>query len=562
MALVFTFIIVSVSIDQAQPYLVKDAIDRYIGVAHPDIGAILRMALGYLGLVLFAFALTYFQDVLLQRTGQSIVREIRVELFRHIESLSLKYFDQNSSGRIITNVVSDTEALNNFFTDFLTNTLRGGFSLVLIVFFMVRLDRNVAFYCFLMVPVIVLVSFFIRGWIRKVNQEMRTRLSTAISFLAENLSGMAIVQIFNQELKQQREFDGRNKALLESTIRENRLNLSFFLVTELLGDMGVAGLVWFGGGAVIHGRISFGVLYAFINYMRRFFQPINQITQQLNVLQSMIVSSERIARTLQEKPEIRESPGARSLPVVGRIEFDRVTFAYRPGQDVLHDIRLDIKPGESVGFVGASGAGKTSLMNLLARFYDVTGGSVRVDGRDIREYPLETLRRAVGIVQQDVTLFSGSVLDNIRFFRDEIPENRVVEACRLVGADPFIRRLPEGYGTVLSERGSTLSFGERQLLSFARVMVFDPKILILDEATASLDSASEAVLQEAIGKVSLGRTLLVIAHRLSTVQQMDYIVVLDHGRIVESGNHSELLGQDGFYRRLHQSSVLTETLAV
>jgi ATP-binding cassette subfamily B protein len=560
--LVFAFIIITVSIDQAQPYLIRDVIDNHIDVVSPDFSGILWISLGYLALVLFSFGLSYYQDVLLQFTGQSIVREIRMDLFNHIQNLSLKYFDQNSSGRIITNVVSDTEALNNFFTDFLTNTLRGFFSLILIVFFMLRLNRTVACYCFIMIPVIVGVSYIIRGGIRKVNQEMRSRLSIAISFLAENLSGMAIVQIFNQETKQQREFDDRNKALLKVTILENRLNLFFFLVTEFLSDLGVAALVWFGGGAVISGAISFGVLFAFINYMRRFFQPINNITQQLNVLQSTIVSSERILRTFQEKPDIKDLANPTARLGEGRVEFKQVSFAYRPGQFVLHNINLEIKPGERVGFVGASGAGKTSLINLLARFYDVNEGCLEIDGQDIKEFSLNVLRRNVGIVQQDVTLFSGSVLDNIRFFRKEIPDIHVIEACRLVGADSFIRRLPQGYNTVMSERGSTLSAGERQLLSFARVMVFDPKILILDEATASLDSVSEAVLQEAISKVSLGRTLLVIAHRLSTVQQMDYIVVLDHGRIVESGNHVELLSQKGFYQRLHQSGVLLEGVAV
>jgi ATP-binding cassette subfamily B protein len=282
------------------------------------------------------------------------------------------------------------------------------------------------------------------------------------------------------------------------------------------------------------------------------------MTQQLNILQSASVAVERIAQTLRERPDIRELPGASAPPLQGRLRFEGVSLAYRPGHPVLHEVDLVIAPGKKVGFVGASGAGKSSLMNLAARFYDATAGIVSIDGRDVREWPLAKLRKTVGIVQQDVTLFSGTVTDNIRFFRPEIPEERVMEACRLVGAEQFILRLPQGYETPLSERGSSLSAGERQLLSFARVLVFDPQILILDEATASLDSETEAVLQNALQCVSQGRTLLVIAHRLSTVQEMDDIIVLDQGRIVESGNHGELLAHQGFYWSLHQSGILLD----
>lgn len=556
--LVFCLVITVVTIDLAQPYLVKEAIDRYIAVKNPNTAAIAWMAAVYLVLVLLSFGLTYYQDILLQHTGQSIVRAIRGDLFKHIQRLSLKFFDQNASGRIITNIVNDTEALNNFFIQFLTNTLRGVISLFLIMFFMLHLNVSIALYCFILVPVIIIASFFFQKMLHKVNGQIRNRLSAAIVFLAENLNGMAIVQIFHQEVKQQKEFDSKNKDLLKATLKENRIMLLFFNVTELLGDLGVAILIWFGGQAVIRGAISFGVLYAFIGYIRRFFLPVNIITQQLNILQSTIVALERIARTLQEQPDIVDIPQALAPVVLGKINFEHVSFAYKQEQFVLNDICLEIQPGERVGFVGASGAGKTSLMNLLGRFYDVTKGAVVIDGKDIRQWPQEGLRQAVGIVQQDITLFSGTVLDNIRFFRQEISQERVLAASRLVGAEAFILRLPQGYNTVLSERGSMLSAGERQLLSFARVMVFDPKILILDEATASLDSESEAVLQEAIHQVSAGRTLLVIAHRLSTVEQMNYIVVLDHGKIVESGTHIELLQRQGYYWRLHQSGLLLE----
>jgi len=561
LGIVFLLVVVASFIDQAQPYLIRDAIDKHILTARPDLGVVAWMSLGYLALVLLSFVLTYYLELLLQRTGQSIVREIRADLLRHIQGLSLRYFDTNSSGRIITNVVSDTEALNNFFTDFLSNTLRGCISLTLIIFFMLRMDVRFTCYSLLMVPVIGTVSYFIRFFLRKVNQEMRHRLSAAIAFLAETLSGMAVIQVFDREKKQQEDFDVCNRALLESTIKETHLNFAYFLVAETLGDLGVAALIWFGGGAVIRGSVTFGVLFAFITYIRRFFQPINQITQQLNVLQSAVIASDRITATLRETPDICEEGAGQPFVASGRIVFEGVHFAYRPGQPVLHGIDLVIEPGQRVGFVGPSGAGKTSLINLLARFYDVTDGVIRLDGRDVRSIPLKVLRETIGIVQQDVTLFSGSLIDNIRFFRTEIPEARVVEACTLVGADEFIRRLPQGYQTPLSERGSTLSFGERQLLSFARAMTFNPKILILDEATASLDSVSEAILQRAIGRVANGRTLLVIAHRLSTVRQMDFIVVLDHGRIAERGPHEKLLAQGGIYHRLHRASALPVALA-
>jgi ATP-binding cassette subfamily B protein len=559
LALSFLLVVVIVLIETAQPYLVKEAIDRYITVPHPDGMAVLLMAGGYLAMVLLAFALTWWQEIILQQTGLSTVRAVRTDLFTHLQSLSLRYFDQNSAGRIITNVVNDTEALTGFFSQFLSITLRGVLSLAMIMVFMLRLNVTVALYCFILIPVVALVSVYFRIRLRVIYNDIRNRLSSAISFLAENLSGMAVIQIFHQEAKQQRKFDERNAALREATIKENRTTLLLNSTTELLGDFCVAALVWFGGRSVISGTITFGVLYAFIGYTRRFFQPINMITQQLNVLQTTIIATERIAATMQVEPEITEQPGATAPEIIrGLVRFEGVSLSYLPGHPVLDNIGLTILPGSKTGFVGASGAGKSSLLNLVARFYDVSDGAVLIDGKDVREWPLEALRSTVGIVQQDVTLFSGSIIDNVRFFQEDIHAERVCEACRLVGADAFIQRLPNGYDTLLSERGSTLSSGERQLLSFARVLVFDPRILILDEATASLDSRTEAVVQQAIHRVSEGRTLLVIAHRLSTVRDMDTIVVLDKGRIVESGDHSVLMQQEGHYLDLHRSGTMLE----
>lgn len=559
--LVSLLIIAVVCVDLIQPWLVKIAIDRYLAVPVPDEDAVLLIAGGYLGVVLLSFLLAYFQEILLQDAGQSIVREIRIDLFRHIQTLALRYFDQNSAGRIITNVVSDTEALNNLFTQFLSQTLRGLLSLVLIMGCMIRLDLKVALYCFLLIPLIAAIAVFFQQRMRAINAEVRSRLGSAIGFLAENLRGMAIIQIFHQEAKQQRRFDDQNRLLVQATIKENCYFLLFFNVTELLGDLGIAALLWFGGQSVLAGSISFGVLYAFVSYIRRFFQPINTLSQQMNTLQASLVATERIAATLREEPDIREADDAVSPAITGEVVFEQAFLAYRPDLTVLNGISLSIRPGERVGFVGATGAGKTSLMNLVTRFYDTTGGRVLIDGIDVRRWSLDSLRSGIGIVQQDVTLFSGSVTDNIRFFREDIPEERVRQACRLVGAEPFIFRLSAGYDTQLSERAATLSAGERQLLSFARVLVFDPRILILDEATASLDSRTEEILQQAIHRVAAGRTLLVIAHRLATIQEMDRIVVLEQGTIVETGRHDELLARQGQYWQLHQAGLLLDEAA-
>jgi ATP-binding cassette, subfamily B, multidrug efflux pump len=554
----FIFVIAVVSVDLVQPWLVKEIIDRFTGTRGSDQREIFLISGGYLLLVLLSFFFTYRQETLLQNTGLSIVRSLRTDLFRHIQQLSLKYFETNNPGRIITNVANDTETLNTFFTQFLTNMLRGGISLVLIMVFMVKLDAVIAMYCFMLLPAVVFSAAFFQKRLQEASTEARHRLGILIGNLSENLGGMRIIQIFHQEARQQRRLDEHNRVYFAASVEENRRFLVFFNVTEMMADLTVAGLVWFGGSSVVHGKVSFGVLYAFVGYIRRFFQPIGMMLLQMNVLQSALVASQRIGKTLSEVPDIVDSDSASAPLPVGRITFENVSFGYRPGQAVLHDITLAIRPGERVGFVGATGAGKSSIMNLVTRFYDASSGRVMIDGRNIRQWPLAELRKTVGIVQQEVTLFSGTVIDNIRFFRKEISEERVRDACRKAGAEALIIRLPDGYHTMLSERAGTLSAGERQLLSFARVLLFNPRILILDEATSNLDSKTEEILQEAIHRVSAGRTLLVIAHRLSTVQEMDVICVLDRGRIVEKGSHDELLLKDGYYNKLYKTGRMAD----
>jgi ATP-binding cassette subfamily B protein len=558
-AAVFVFSLLSVSADLLQPYLVKIAIDEGL-LTHPS-GWRMLMAIGitYLLLAAFGMLFSYLQANLLQRAGQSIVAKLRKDLFRHVTRQSMSFFDRHPIGSLVTNVSSDTETISHFFTQVLQSAVRDGMLLVLIIVFMFTLDAELAAWCMILLPTIALIAYTFRSWLRSVYHRARSQLSRLIAFVAENLAGMGLVQAFHQEKEQERQFTEQNRQYLRANLREVRATVLFNRSFEVLGNVSVALLVWIGGYAVMERTLEFGVLYAFISYIRQFFQPINQITQQWNTLQSSLVSMERLWRIFSARPEVAEPDPSSAVPlrpeqVKGEVAFRNVSFAYDPDQPVLNRINLRVRPGEFVGIVGTTGAGKSTLVNLLARFYDVSEGCVEIDGTDVRRIPAAQLQRIVGLVQQEPFLFSGSIVDNVRLFDESIDRRDVIQACRSVGADRLIERLPDGYDTRLSERGSGLSAGERQLLSFARILVFRPRILILDEATAHLDSHSERMIQHALDVASRGRTTLVIAHRLSTVKHADRIIVMRHGRIEEEGSHRELLRRNGYYAELYAHS--------
>ncbi|WP_411349235.1 ABC transporter ATP-binding protein [Paenibacillus sp. WLX2291] len=556
----------SISADLLQPYLVSIVIDDHIAVGNNDLRFLIEMALVFLGLAIVSLIFTYVQSNLLQYAGQHIVASIRKDLFEHISKLSMSFFDRSSSGGLVTNVSSDTETISQFFTQVLLSLIRDGMMLVFIIYFMFRLDTTLAWYSMLTLPVIVTLAILFRKRLREVYQYARSRLSTLVAFTAENLSGMGLIQIFHQEKEQTRRFTEYNSDYWQANVRQLKSNVLFNRTFDVLGNIALVLMVWLGGVAVFNKQMEVGVLYAFISYIRQFFQPITQITMQWNTFQSTIVSMERIWRILRIKPEIADAQGDQLTPldpgkVKGKVDFNRITFGYEANQPVLPELDLHIRPGEMIGVVGTTGAGKSTLISLLNRFYDVWDGSVTIDDIDLRHIPQQQLHQIVGLIQQEPFLFSGSIIDNVRLFQPDITREQVMEACSFVGAHEMIERLPQQYDTLLSERGSGLSAGERQLISFARIVVFRPKVLILDEATANLDSHTEQLVQQALQTVSRGRTTIVIAHRLSTIMHADRILVMEYGRIAEQGTHARLLANGGIYAELYRHARHSDSTA-
>ena len=518
-----------------------------------DNGGIRRIALLYT-LVLAATLVCHLAEVwLLQKTGQNIVYDIRRETFHHVHTLPLRFFDVNPVGRIVTRITNDAESLNRMYTQVLvklfSNTvLLAGYAVV-----MVRINWRMALLCFAFLPVVFVLTVWFRTMIRRVYRVVRTRISALNTFLSENISGMRLIQIFAREKEKSEEFQGRTHELYRAQMREMLLFGLFRPGISFIGHFALALVLYRSGVSVLTGALTLGTLYIFTNYIRSFFEPIQELAEQFSTLQNALASAEKIFTVLDEKNHILE-PAQPVTPerIRGKIEFRHVWFAYEGEEYVLRDVSFVIRPGEKVAFVGATGAGKSSILNLIGRYYDIQKGQILIDDVDIRDLSTRQIRRAVGQVQQDVFVFTGDIRSNIRLLDNGISQEAVERAAAAVNADRFIDRLPERYDEPVTERGSTLSAGERQLLSFARTLAYDPTILVMDEATANIDTETEQLIQGALEALMEGRTTIMVAHRLSTIQHADMIHVLHKGRLRESGTHQQLLQQDGIYKKLYE----------
>ena len=540
--------------DLYRPMLVGDAIDTF--GANGDYDVIIATAIKYAVVLALSFAFNIAQTWILQKTGQNIILQIRKDLYRHIQSLGSRYFDITPVGKLVTRVTNDVEALNEMYSGILVQLFRNIVKIVGLAGVMLVLDVRLAAISFVLMPLVIGLTVLCQKIARNIYRLYRTRLTDINTFLSEHLSGMKIIQIFGRQERKFEEFHDKNTKLYKAFYREMLMYAVFRPLIYILSILSLMIVLWFGSRNVFDEIISVGTLYIFSNYIRSFFDPIQELAEQFSTLQSSIASAEKIFTVMDEDEFIPEIENPKQPDkITGKIEFDHVWFAYDGENYVLKDVSFVINPGEKVAFVGATGAGKSSILNLIGRYYDIQKGHIYIDGIDIRQLSKKQLRSAIGQMQQDVFIFEGDVAYNIRLNDDNITDVQVKAAAEYVNASHFIEKLPQGYHEPVTERGATFSAGERQLLSFARTLAHNPSILVMDEATANIDTETEILIQEALEKLMDGRTTIMVAHRLSTIQHADCIMVMHKGRICERGTHRELLEQDGIYRKLYELQI-------
>lgn len=550
-ALALILVLVLTWFDLYRPILIGDAINLF--EADGDYDVIVNTAVKYSIVLALGFVFNIAQTWILQKTGQNIILQVRRELYLHIQSLSSRYFDLTPVGKLVTRVTNDVEALNEMYSDILVKLFRNIIKIIGLAAVMLIYDYKLALFSFILLPIVILLTVFFRRMARKIYRIYRTRLTDLNTFLSEHLSGMRIIQIFGREERKYEEFHDKNKKLYKAFYNEMLIFAVFRPLMYILSVLSLMIVLWVGSREVFTTVISVGTLYIFSNYIQSFFDPIQELAEQFSTLQSSIASAEKIFTIMDEDFSIEEVENPVVLPEIkGRIEFDHVWFAYDDENYVLRDVSFVIEPGQKAAFVGATGAGKSSILNLIGRYYDIQKGHIYIDGVDIKKLSKKQLRSAIGQMQQDVFIFEGDIEYNIRLHDEDITDEDVKKAAEYVNASRFIEKLPGAYKEPVTERGATFSAGERQLLSFARTLAHKPSILVMDEATANIDTETEILIQEALEKLMEGRTTIMVAHRLSTIQHADCIMVMHKGKIREQGTHQELLAQDGIYKKLYE----------
>ncbi len=534
-----------------RPYLTKVAIDDKI--ANSDVNGLIVISLILVGSLLLQSVIQYALTYYTQLMGQKIIYDMRVKLFRHVQKLALKFFDKTPIGRIVTRNTNDIEALNELFSSGIVMVFSDIFIIVWILGFMFFMSWELSLVTLSVLPFLFYATFLFRKKVREAYRDVRFHLARLNSYMQEHITGINIVQIFTKEKDEMKQFASINKDYRTANVHSIFYYALFYPAVEVLSSIAIALIIWYGGGEAIQGAMTIGVLFAFIQYTEMFFRPIRDLSEKYNIMQTAMASSERIFKLFDNETFVKEPEEPQPLEQVkGKIEFENVWFAYNPEDYVLKNLSFKIEPGESVAIVGATGAGKTSIINLLTRFYDIQKGKISIDGKDISSIKQRELRKYISIVLQDVFLFSGTIASNISLESENIEREKIIEAAKIVGAHKFISELPNKYDEEVMEKGATLSVGQKQLISFARALAYNPQILILDEATSSVDTETEILIQNAIEKLLVGRTSIVIAHRLSTIQNADKILVMHRGEIREIGTHQELLSNKGIYYKLYQ----------